>query len=606
MTPDASLAAADKSFLEALPAALYFTDPAGCVTFYNAAAAKFWGFRPELGVPLDAGDWRLLNLNRTPVLAGQDPLALTLKTGTALRDVDMIAIRRDGTEVRFLSYPNVVRDADGAIVGGVNVMIDVSDRSHAEADAERLAAIVASSDDAIVSKTLDGYVTSWNRGATQIFGYTDTEMIGQHIKKIIPPELHAEEDSVLARLRRGEHIEHFETVRVTKDGRRVDVSLTVSPLRDKTGRVIGASKVGRDVTARKEAERTQALLVGELSHRVKNTLATVQAIATLSLRRSPDPREFVTSFSGRIQSLSKAHDLLSETHWEGVSLEALIREQVLLGMSDARVTWSGPAVQLDAQPGLHLALVLHELGTNARKYGGLSVPTGKLEITWQAIQADSGRELRLQWQESDGPTPVAPSARGFGTTLIEGSLAAHGGSVAVEYGATGVSCQLVLPLAPLATRAYTNALAGSSADRSRSLPPQPLAGRRVIVVDDEPLIAMEIVATLTEAGCEVVGPTASIDRAIELLASGCDAALIDANIAGEPVDRLPEALTKAGVPFAFVTGYGVEDLPQAWRHTPIVPKPFTPDQILAAVRRLLEPRSDPKVHQLGGLSRPAG
>src|SRR5262249_38834020 len=143
--------------------------------------------------------------------------------------------------------------------------------------------IVASSDDAIISKRLDGTITSWNAGATRIFGYEAEEIIGRPITTIIPPELLSEEKEIIARLRRGERIGHYETVRVAKDGHRIDISLTVSPLRDRLGNVIGASKVARDISERKQAEKLQRLLVDELNHRVKNTLATIQAIASQSL-----------------------------------------------------------------------------------------------------------------------------------------------------------------------------------------------------------------------------------------------------------------------------------------------------------------------------------
>jgi PAS domain S-box-containing protein len=172
-----------------------------------------------------------------------------------------------------------------------------------------LAAIVISSNDAIVSKTLEGAVTSWNDGAVRMFGFEPSEMIGQPITRIIPSELHGEEEQILTKLRRGERIEHYETVRVRKDGRRIHASLSISPIRDKTGRLIGAAKVARDITERKLAEETQRLLMDELNHRVRNTLATVQAMASQTLRRVKNPNEFVPTFLGRIQSLADAHTL---------------------------------------------------------------------------------------------------------------------------------------------------------------------------------------------------------------------------------------------------------------------------------------------------------
>src|SRR5262249_22431456 len=155
----------------------------------------------------------------------------------------------------FSPYPTPLRDASGRLVGAINLLMDVAEQHDAELESARLAAIIVSSDDAIISKTIDGRITSWNAGATRIFGYEASEMIGESILRIIPPELHGEEREILARLQRGERIDHYGTVRVAKDGRRVDISLTVSPLRDRSGKVVGASKVGRDITDRKRAEK---------------------------------------------------------------------------------------------------------------------------------------------------------------------------------------------------------------------------------------------------------------------------------------------------------------------------------------------------------------
>src|ERR1700694_243404 len=197
------------------------------------------------------------------------------------------------------------------LIGAINLLVDLTERLQGEVERVRLASLVASSDDAIISKTLDRRITSWNAGATRIFGYQESEMIGQPITRLIPPELHHEETEILEKLARGEQIQHYETKRVTKDGRRIDISLSVSPLHDKSGKVIGASKIARDITERAEAERLRRLLLDELNHRVKNTLATVQAIANQSLRRTKNPSDFVPSFTGRIQALARAHALLA-------------------------------------------------------------------------------------------------------------------------------------------------------------------------------------------------------------------------------------------------------------------------------------------------------
>jgi len=388
--------------LEALPVAVYITDAEGRITFYNQAAAGLWGHRPKLGTDFWCGSWRLYWPDGAPMAHHECPMATAIKEGRPIRDIEAVLERPDGARVPFRPYPRPLKDESGRVIGAINLLIDATDLKQAEIESARLAAIVVSSDDAIVGKTLDGCVTSWNAGATRIFGYEPKEMIGQSIIKIIPPELRQEEDEILAKLKRGEHIAHYETVRLAKDGRRLNISLSVSPVFDKTGRIIGASKIARDITEKKRVEAIQRVLIEELNHRVKNTLAMTQAIASQSLRHARSASDFVESFTGRVQALAKAHSLLTDRKLEGAELTELVREQVTLGVADQRVICSGPMVILGAQPAIHLALVLHELATNARKYGGLSVPQGRLSVKWE-VHSSGSRTLLLDWTESGGP-----------------------------------------------------------------------------------------------------------------------------------------------------------------------------------------------------------
>jgi PAS domain S-box-containing protein len=578
--------------LEALPVAVYTTDAEGRITFYNQAAADLWGHHPELGSSQWCGSWRLYWPDGRPLPHGECPMAVALKEGRQVRGLEAIAERPDGTRVRFLPYPTPLRDASGRLVGAINLLMDITERHEASMESARLASIVASSDDAIISKTLDGHITSWNASATRIFGYHANEMIGQPITRIIPPELHAEESEIIAQLKRGERIDHYETVRVAKDGRRIDMSLTTSPLRDKSGRVIGASKVGRDITERKQAEQLQRTLTNELIHRIKNTLATVQAIATQSLLRAKSPSGFDSSFTGRVQALAKAHTLLTKTMMQGTDVTELVSEQVLLGVSDDnRISCSGPLLVLDAQQALHLALVLHELATNARKYGALSVPNGRLSVSWQ-MRTNGGRNLLLLWKESSGPKVTAPSERGFGSTLIEQTLRAHGGEASVHYNTDGVTWEIELPITENTRPSIgTDAAApkitsGPSVLQSQDNQPS-LKSKRILVIEDEPLVSMDMESSLTAAGCEIIGPAGTLEDAKLLVEdANYDAALVDANLAGYPVDELATALTQKNCPFAFVTGYGREALPSGFREAVMLGKPFSQDQLLTVVEML--------------------
>ncbi|HKF09203.1 MAG TPA: PAS domain S-box protein [Xanthobacteraceae bacterium] len=582
--------------LEALPVAVYTTDAQGRITFYNRAAAALWGHNPALGSSQWCGSWRLYWPDGRPMRHDQCPMAIALKEGREVRGVEAIAERPDGTRVRFRPYPTPLREPSGALIGAINLLMDITEEHDAHLESERLAAIVLSSDDAIISKTLEGRITSWNAGATRIFGYEASEMIGQSIFRIIPPELQGEEYEILARLQRGERIDHYETVRVAKDGRRIDVSLTVSPLHDRSGKVIGASKVGRDITDRKRAEKLQRVLTEELSHRVKNTLATVQAIASQSLMRAKSSGDFVSGFAGRLQALANAHTLLTRTQMQGADVMALVGEQVLIGAANGdKISCSGPSLMLDPQTAVHLALVLHELATNARKYGSLSVPSGRLSVTWE-MRSNGGCSLLLSWKESDGPEVSAPRTHGFGRALIDQTVRSHGGRTSVHYRRDGLRWEIELPL-PAQPQADL-----SPATASPRLPPAPssratpvqrgLHGKRILLIEDEPLVSMELEGELAAAGCGVIGPAATLEHARTLVEEGkYDAALVDVNLKGQPVDELAALLTEKNCPFAFVTGYGRDALPEAFRGVAVLAKPFSSAQLLATAEGLLHPSS---------------
>jgi PAS domain S-box-containing protein len=243
-----------REMIDALPAAVYTTDVEGRITHFNRACVELAGRAPVLGTDCWCVSSKLYRPDGRPLPHEECPMAVALREGRAVRDQTIIVERPDGTRASIMPYPTPLRDPQGRLVGGINMLIDITQTNEAEIASRRLAAIVESSDDAIISKTLEGIITSWNRSAEKIFGYTSEEAVGRHISLIIPDERREEEGSVLAHLRRGEKIDHFETERQTKDGRRLNISLTVSPVRDGAGRIVGASKVARDITERKRAE----------------------------------------------------------------------------------------------------------------------------------------------------------------------------------------------------------------------------------------------------------------------------------------------------------------------------------------------------------------
>ena len=243
-----------RDMIDALPAAIYTTDAEGRLTHFNPAAVEFSGRIPKLGTDQWCVSWKLYYPDGTPMPHDECPMAVALKEGRIVRGVEAIVERPDGTRAWFTPYPTPLRDAEGKIVGGINMLVDITERKRAEDVKAKLAAIVESSDDAIMSKDLNGIITSWNGGAERIFGYTTQEAIGRPVTMLMPPDRTNEEPAILMRIRRGEKIDPFETIRRRKDGTLLNISLTVSPIIDTNGRVTGVSTIARDITERKRTE----------------------------------------------------------------------------------------------------------------------------------------------------------------------------------------------------------------------------------------------------------------------------------------------------------------------------------------------------------------
>ena len=439
-----------------------------------------------------------------------------------------------------------------------------------------------------------------NRGYLEFVGAEDKEVRGRGWERFVHPD------------DRKTHVDGYQQAAAARslfdaefrfrrhDGEYRWLKSVGRPRLGPNGEFLGYAGLSIDITERKQAEQTQLLLVNELNHRVKNTLASVQAIAQHTLRRTRDPSEFVASFTGRIQSLSRVHSILSDSTWQGADLRELIRDQLLLGSVDeTRLTAWGPVVRLGPQTALHLALMLHELGTNAIKYGSLSRPQGQVAITWTV---EDGM-LHLRWLERGGPPVTAPTTLGFGLILIEQSAKSEGGEARLSLEADGVVWEIALPLPRAATFSRSQAENFTAAARNS----QPaahetrvvekalarLAGKRFLVVEDEPLVALDMVGCLEDAGAETAPPVGTVKEALRIIESASfDAVVLDGNLRGQKVDEIAAALTRRNIPFLFVSGYGPESLPRAFRSAAVLGKPFSPDALLEAAARLVQPNAD--------------
>ncbi|AID31179.2 PAS domain S-box protein [Mesorhizobium huakuii 7653R] len=363
-----------------------------------------------------------------------------------------------------------------------------NEKQSATADA-RLAAIVDSSFDAIISKDLTSIITSWNLAAERMFGYTAEEAVGQSILMLIPDHLKSEETEIISRVRGGHRVASYETTRRRKDGALISVSLTVSPIKNANGEIVGASKIARDISAAKESERRIRLLMREVNHRVKNQFAVILSMVRETSKRSSDPREFEELIRARIMALSRSHDLLVTSEWAGASLFDLIQEHLKPFGREEQILLSGPVLTLQSNAVQNLGMAFHELGTNSSKYGALGSEDGQVEITWtigssaqgsgtqdlgaqdlgakdlgakdlgakdlgRSVGASGGRDFQLLWTETSTPRPDdkgdESARKGFGTVVLQRvAPQSLGGSAQLERSPGRLSWRLSAPLASI-------------------------------------------------------------------------------------------------------------------------------------------------------------
>jgi PAS domain S-box-containing protein len=576
------------------------------------------------------------------------------------------------------------------------------------------------------SKDINGIIVSWNRGAQRLFGYSPDEVVGKPITILMPPERQEEGPQILTRIRRGEGIDHCETVRQRKDGGLVDIALTVSPLRDVEGKVVGASKIARDITERKRVERAlrareaeletvisrtpfmlircspdlryrfvspayaemlgrrredvigrpivdiigeegfktilphinkvlageraeyegevqyqsigkrflhgvytpdkddqgevigwiasildvterrraeaqRDLLIAEVNHRVKNTLATVISIAHQSFSEDKSFEDAQDSFNSRIRALAQSHTRLADANWSGISLETIVRDETAPYRNGSNVNIVGPGVILNPKCAVSLGMAIHELTTNAAKYGALSAKNGWIQVSWETAPSDN--EVRITWIERGGPIVRLPRRSGFGRRLLEQALAADlDGTVKLDFREEGLSCLIAFPLNRFTGKTVERSMAvlnpiapvclpsltPMAADRSRPKNADLLSGVRVLIVEDEALLALEIQELLQSAGSTIVGTFNDLARAGQVARrEAIDVAVLDTNLNGEMVYPLADDLAVRGIPFVFVTGYATSNLPERFRGMPQVAKPFDPTSLTNELQRMM-------------------
>ncbi len=339
---------------------------------------------------------------------------------------------------------------------------------------------------------------------------------------------------------------------------------------DANGQIVRISGVTVDITDRKEAEERQALLAREVDHRARNALAVIQSIIRLTRAKSVD--EYIGAIDGRIKALARAHTLLSDSRWHGADLGTLAGEELEPYRTGDKVVIDGPDIMLQPSTAQGLALALHELATNAAKHGALSSAAGKLSLTWH-LRPDA---LILKWTENGGPRVAPPAARSFGLRVIRTSIEQQlNGEAMFDWDPNGLSCTFSIPRRDaMKAREFTRS--AKVAELYSAGNGLKVAGRpRVLLVEDEALVAMMIQECLAEFGYQVVGPVGTASEATARAKDGhFEAAVLDINLGDGAVYPIAETLMARGVPFVFVTGYDAESIDSRFRHVPILQKPI--------------------------------
>ena len=327
--------------------------------------------------------------------------------------------RRDGTLRWISSRGRVFADAGGTPQRMLSLSFDITQRKTAEHANAVLASIVTSSTDAIISIDAPGAVTSWNAGAESLFGIAGAQIIGRPLAVVLSDTSEVDREAYRRRIMDGQAHE-LETRQKRRDGTPIDIWVSSAPIRDNNGRIIGASLIVRDIGAQKQREDHVRFLMRELTHRSKNLLAVIQAMARQSVSKDITPEEYVRRFSDRLAGLAGSHDLLSSVQYKGVSLLGLISSQLshYEDLFASRIKFDGDDLIIKPEAAQNIGIAFHELSTNAAKYGALSNETGIVTISW-SVTAEEPRMLRLRWEESGGPPVVAPLRKGFGHTVMD-------------------------------------------------------------------------------------------------------------------------------------------------------------------------------------------
>lgn len=564
----------------------WMADSAGAVFWYNKRWFDFTGTTMQ---EVEGQGWQKLHHPDHLERAVQKWNA-HIKSGQVWEDTFPLR-GANGVYRWFLSRAMPIRDQSDKIVLWCGTNTDITEQRVATQRLRQKARLIELSHEAIFSWDWDGAIVSWNRGCQELYGYTQAEAIGRISHDLLRSQHAIPLDEMLDILRE-ENAWSGEILHYAKDGTKVWVDSRHELIKVGGRRVV--LETNRDITERRKADEVRNMLVAELNHRVKNTLAIVQSIAQQTARSSASVDQFVTSFRGRLHSLSNAHNVLTDAHWYGADLRNLVASELAVTLGGIEnIVIEGDDVFLSPQSALQFTLVLHELGSNALKYGALSCPTGRVEITWRRV-GKKGEKLDFFWRESGGPAVQRPARRGFGTLLIERSGGLPHMRTSLTFDPAGVECRIEADLdaectdKPIMFNPIRKEAPLISHPRTAHGQPR-MERRNILVIESEPLVALEMEETLTDAGYRPVGPSTTVASALEAISrGGVDAALVDVELLGVSASLVIEKLGQHGVPYILISGEGAPVQAED-RNARTMLRPVRAGPLIEALAELLGP-----------------
>ncbi len=520
-------------------------------------------------------------------------------------DVEFRFNRDDGRMIWLAARAELFRDAQGTPSRLLGINFDATPRRTIESERDRANSLLHTFFDSLpgaaFAKDREGryllgnpiFAEAVGHGPEFFIGKTDLEVLGDDEQARV---IMANDQSIIA----GGEIRQLEESLLRPDGEPSFWLAVKAPFKDAQGQPQGLMGISLDVTEMRKAQQRLRFLADEIDHRAKNLLGVVQAIVRLT--KVEDVAEFKAVLTGRIRALGRAHGLLAASRWDGVDLATLVREELApfdrTGADPIRI--EGPSLMLAPNASQALAMVLHELAINAARFGALSAEGGKLAVTWQIDCRDgAAAQLELAWTEVGAPRIAAPAEHGFGFTAMLGAIEHQlAGDIGFEWGETGVTCRIAFPVERnLVENRQSGATAGAAptASGAADRPDIDLTGMRVLIVDDEALIALGLRDAAEQLGCTVIGPAHATGTALALVRQRApDLAILDINLAGTSNAPIARALKALGIPFIYCTGYAEPAAQIApGLEAEVIAKPTDLPVLAAALRRAAAGRQEP-------------